>query len=129
MTLQEELLHMSDLRPHVKMRDEYLANAEKFAGKGEYRKASELLWGAVTQAIKALASKHGWVIEKHWQFFDFMQATAKETKDESLYKTFLFLNDLHKNFYDEKIRPIDFEIYLKEAYQFMLKLNEMMEKV
>jgi len=120
---------MSELRPYVKMRDEYFANAEKFAGKGEYRKASELLWGAVTQAIKALASKHGLVIENHAQFFDFMQTTAKETEDESLYKTFLFLNDLHKNFYDEKIRPVDFGIYLEEAYRFMLKLNEIMEKL
>lgn len=120
---------MKKNNPYVKMRDEYLANAEKFAGKGEYRKASELLWGAVTQAIKASAFKRGLVIENHAQFFEFMQGVAKETGDESLYKTFLLLNDLHKNFYDEKIRPVDFGIYLKEAHQFMLKLKEIMEKL
>lgn len=114
--------------PYVKMRDEYFANAEKFAGKGEYRKASELLWGAVTQAIKALAAHHGLVIENHAQFFDFMQEVAKETEDELLYKTFLLLNDLHKNFYDPKIRSVDFGIYMKEAYRFMSKLKEIMEK-
>ena len=129
MMLQEELFRMSELSSYVKMRDEFFANAELFAGKREYRKASELLWGAVTQAIKALASKRGIAIATHSQFFDFMQTLAKETKDEPLYKTFLFLNDLHKNFYDEKIRPADFEIYFKEAYKFITKLNEIMQQL
>ena len=119
---------MNALNPFVKMRDEYFANAELFAGKKEYRKASELLWGAVTQGIKALAAKHGLEIKSHPQFFDFMQELSKELKSESLYKTFLFLNDLHKNFYDQKIRPIDFNIYLKEAYQFLLKIDDIMKK-
>jgi hypothetical protein len=117
------------LDPYIRIRDEYFANAESFAGKREYRKASELLWGAVTQTIKALAAKHGLVIEAHSQFFDFMQELAKETEDEAIYKTFLFLNDLHRNFYDEKIRPSDFGIYLKEAYDFIVKLNTLMEKM
>lgn len=128
MTQQEESFHMSALNPFVKMRDEYFANAELFAGKKEYRKASELLWGAVTQAIKALAAKHGLEIEKHGQLFDFMQTLSKELGSESLYKSFLFLNDLHKNFYDEKIRPVDFDIYFKEAHQFLLEIDEIMKK-
>jgi len=120
---------MIALDPYIKIRDEYFANAEMFAGKGEYRKASELLWGAIAQTIKALAIKRGLIIENHRQFFDYMRGLAKETRDVELYKTFLFLNDLHKNFYDEKIRPEDFNIYLKEAYQFIVKLNTIMEKV
>jgi len=119
---------MNALNPFVKMRDEYFANAEVFAGKKEYRKASELLWGAVTQAIKALAAKHGLEIESHAQFFDFMRTLSKELETESLYKTFLFLNDLHKNFYDERISPVDFDIYFKEAYQFLLEIDKIMKK-
>jgi hypothetical protein len=115
--------------PFVKIRDEYLANAELFAGKKEYRKASELLWGAVTQAIKALAAKHKIEIKSHGQFYDFMQEVCRELKNESLYKNFLFLNDLHKNFYDESIRPLDFDIYLKEAYNFILELDRIMKEV
>lgn len=110
------------------MRDEYFANAELFAGKKEYRKASELLWGAVTQAIKALAAKHGLEITRHRQFFDYMKTLSKELEAESLYKTFLFLDDLHKNFYDEKIRSVDFDIYFKEAYQFILEIDKLMKK-
>jgi hypothetical protein len=110
------------------MRDEYFANAELFAGKKEYRKASELLWGAVTQAIKALAAKHGLEIKSHTEFFDYMRNLSKELGTESLYKKFLFLNDLHKNFYDERISPVDFDIYFKEAYQFILDIDKLIKK-
>jgi len=110
------------------MRDAYFVNAEKLAKDGEFRKASEFLWGAVTQAIKALAVKLDIKIEMHSQFFDFMKTLAKEIEEPELYESFLFLNDLHKNFYDEKIRPEDYEIYLKKAVSFMKRLQEIMEK-
>lgn len=114
---QEELRHMrrGKLNSYIKMRDEYFSNAESFAAKGEFRKASELLWGAVSQAIKALAAKHDLRIESHSQFFGFMEELAKEIEDAELYETFMFLNDLHQNFYDERIRAVDFDIYLKKA--------------
>lgn len=113
---------------YIRMRDSYFTNAQKFATRGEFRKASELLWGAVTQAIKALAAKLDIRIENHQQFFSFMERVAKETKEPELYESFLFLNDLHKNFYDEKIRPADFEIYLKKAFSFIKRLQEIIEK-
>lgn len=131
MTILEALHHMSDqdkAAVYIRMRNTYFANAEKFAAKGEFRKASELLWGAVTQAIKALAAKFDKSIDKHLQFFDFMETLAKEINEPELYESFLFLNDLHKNFYDEKIRPADFRIYLKKAFSFMKKLQEIIEK-
>jgi len=40
----------------METRDQYLSNAEHAIAAGEYRKASELLWGAVTQQLKALAA-------------------------------------------------------------------------
>ncbi|MEM2917434.1 MAG: PaREP1 family protein [Candidatus Bathyarchaeia archaeon] len=110
------------------MRDAYFVNAEKLAREGEFTKASEFLWGAVTQAIKALAAKFDIRIDKHSQFFGFMETLAKEVKEPQLYEDFLFLNDLHKNFYDEKIRPADYEIYLKKAVLFIRKLEKLMEK-
>ena len=113
---------------YTRMRDTYFTNAEKFAAEGEFRKASELLWGAVTQAIKALAAKLDRKIETHAQFYSFMERLAKELRQQDLYESFLFLNDLHKNFYDEKIRPVDFEIYLGKTFSFCRRLQELMEK-
>jgi len=125
---QEALLIMNGelLSSYIKMRDKYLSNSEKLSGKGEFRKASELLWGAVTQAIKALAAAHERKISAHIGFFEFMRKLAEEVEDPELYRSFLFLRDLHKNFYDETIAPIDFQIYRKEAHSFIKKLNEIM---
>ena len=128
MTQQEKSFLMIEPNSFIKMRDEYFANAELFAGKKEFRKASELLWGAVTQTIKALAATRGFEIRSHTQFFDYMRSLSKELRSESLYKSFLFLNDLHKNFYDERISPVDFEIYFKEAYKFILEIDKLMKK-
>lgn len=33
------------------------------------------------------------------------------------------------NFYDEVIEPSDFEVYAKEAYQFMRKLEEIASSI
>ena len=37
----------------------YALNAQELAAKGEHRKAAEMLWGAVTQYLKALAAAEG----------------------------------------------------------------------
>ena len=125
----EGLLDLSEnlVNSYIQMRDKYHTNAQKLAAEGEFRKASELLWGAVTQAIKALAAKRGHRIDNHSQFLDFVQTLAKEIEEPELYKSFLFLNDLHKNFYDETIRSADFEIYYKDAFKFMKRLQTLME--
>jgi hypothetical protein len=60
------------------MRDQYRANADQAIAGGEYRKASELLWGAVTQQLKALAATYNIVITSHRQFFDFLRQLAAE---------------------------------------------------
>ena len=106
---------------YLRRRDEYWNNGLKYVGEGKFSKASEFLWGAVAQSIKAVAAMRDISIIKHPKFFDFMSKLSKELEDEELYKSFLFLNDLHKNFYDEYIGPDGFQIYLKEAGKFLQK--------
>ena len=38
----------------IKTRNNYYANAEKLIAQGEIRRASEMLWRAITQTVKAL---------------------------------------------------------------------------
>ena len=117
-------MSVNKVKEYLKARDEYYKNALEFIGKGELRKASELLWGAVAQSIKALAATRQIRIETHAKFFDFMRQVARELKDEELYKKFLLLRDLHRNFYEEIIAPQDFEIYLKETTVFIKRIEE-----
>ena len=113
----------------LKMRDRYLCNVEETIKKEEWRKASELLWGAITQEIKALGSASNIYIGKHGEFFDFVRDVGRETNDNELYLLFLDLNALHKNFYDETIPSQDFPIYYEKAYLFLRKIDGVMKKV
>ncbi len=104
-------------------RDQYRTNAEHAIAMGEYRKASELLWGAVTQQLKALAATYNFVITSHRQFFDFLRQLAAELKDKPLYEDFVALNALHKNFYDEIIPSDVFPDFYQKAIQYMVHLE------
>ena len=90
---------------------------------GEYRKASELLWGAVTQQLKALAGIHNVIITSHRQFFEFLRQLAGELGDRTLYEDFIALNALHKNFYDEIIPSDVFPDFYQKAVQYISRLE------
>jgi len=104
-------------------RDQYRANAEHAIAAGEYRKASELLWGAVTQELKALAASYNIIITSHRQFFDFLRQLASELGDRPLYEDFIALNALHKNFYDEIIPPDAFPGFYQKAIEYIVRLE------
>lgn len=75
-----------------RMRDQYRRNADHAVAVGEYRKVSELLWGALTQQLKILAAVHGIVITSHRQFFEFVRQVASDMRNEGLCKKFIELN-------------------------------------
>ncbi len=119
---------MSDigyLKGLYETRDQYRSNAERAIGLGEYRKASELLWGAVTQQLKALAATHSIVITSHRQFFEFLRQLASDLHDRPLYEDFIALNALHKNFYDEIIPPDAFPSYYEKAIEYISRLQNL----
>lgn len=107
-------------------RDLYLANASEAISKGEYSKASEMLWGAVTQEIKKLAAYKGIRITTHGEFFEFMRAVSKQVGDHSLYEAFATLNVLHSNFYDPAFPDVDFPGYHQKALDFLKRLEALL---
>lgn len=119
---------MSDIiSDYLRQRDLYLYNAELFYSKKEYRKSSEMLWGAITQTIKAIASTGNIKIASHKDFFTFMETISKELNEEYYYTEFLKINDLHRNFYDEFIPSDTYYIVHREALKYLEKLNELLE--
>ncbi len=58
-----------------------------------------------------------------------MREIAKELKDEDIYKTSLLVHKLHINFYDEVIDPKDIDIFLKETYKLLKRLEKLIEKI
>jgi Archaeal PaREP1/PaREP8 family len=109
-------------------RDQYRSNAETAIVAGEFRKASELLWGSITQELKALAATYGVVISSHRQFFEFLKQLEKELGDRYLYIEFVELNALHKNFYDETIPDDVFPEYYGRSIEYLAHIDSLIRK-
>ncbi len=122
----ERSLDLSD--KYLEMGKEYYSNAEECIKKGEFRKASELLWGAVTQFVKALALLSNVRISRHNDFFNFIRQISKETGDKNYNTLFLELNLLHRNFYDEEIPQESFPEFYEKTQLFLEKTKELMRK-
>jgi len=112
---------------YIKQRDIYLQNAEDFYAKGRYRKSSEMLWGAITQNIKALAATADIKISSHEGFFKFMETISEELNERYYYTEFLKINNLHRNFYDEFIPSETFDTVYSEAFRYLSELDELLK--
>jgi hypothetical protein len=108
--------------------DHFALNAQEMAARGEFRKAAEMLWGGVTQYLKALAAAEGTEIRNHSKFFEFVQQFATATSEQYLYTEFVDLNALHKHFYDETIPEVAFPIYNKRALDYMRRIHEILDR-
>ncbi len=121
-------MNQSNFHKYISTRDHYFHNMESSLKKKNYRKASELLWGAITQAIKALASLSNITIRSHNFFRTYTREIAKEINDSEYHELFLNLQILHQNFYDEQFDPVDFPIYHRKALLFLEKNDELIKK-
>ena len=113
---------------YLRTRDHYLSNANKTIQNKQYRKASEFLWGAITQSIKSLGSLSGIMIKAHIQLKQFLSDVAKETSNSRIYEMFLELENLHRNFYDEEILEKDFPYYYRKTLDFLELIDELNKK-
>ncbi len=116
------------LQQFFNTRDEYRSNAELAIAAGEYRKASELLWGAVTQQLKALAFVYDVEIRSHMDFYNFTRQLGEEIGDKNFYNTFKDLNSLHRNFYDETFPEDDLPRYYEKVVQYINKIQSLIKK-
>jgi len=117
------LSNLDVLSEFYRTREEYRLNADKAIQNGEFRKASELIWGAVTQQLKALAATAGVLINRHGDFFSFVRELSGEIKRPELYAEFVELNALHRNFYDEIIPPDVFPQFYERAIKYIAELD------
>jgi hypothetical protein len=77
----------------------YMSNAQEFLVRREFTKTSEFLWGAISQAIKAVAAGQGMELRQHRQLWDYARELARELNDPELFQSFRQANALHSNFY------------------------------
>jgi hypothetical protein len=122
MTKQEKsssTINYSSVEQYKLTGDQYLHNAIELVDKKELRKASELLWGAITQYLKALAANKDISLIGLKDLYQYVRELAKEQNNEYIYNEFRELHVLHTNFYDENVPEDDFPLYYARAMKYM----------
>lgn len=113
------------LREFEEAGTKYLENARRFLDLGEYQKSSEFLWGAVAQAVKRLALVRGRTLGDHSKIRDFVRETAHDLGQRELFQSFLDLEKLHVNFYDQVVDPRDLPDYMLKAEAFIDEVDRL----
>ncbi len=123
-----ELLKDNPTFKYLSQREVYLVNAYKMKRRGRFRKASELMWGAVTQTIKALASINDIKIRSHDEFEDYIRDISGELRDEQYITKYILMESLHRNFYDEFIKENNIDVHFIEAQEFLKLLDKLIQE-
>jgi hypothetical protein len=90
----------SRLGVHVAICQEYLQNAYLSLARNEPEKASEFLWGSMTQALKAVAALNEIDLKSHRAIWEYASELAVQLGDQELFNAFKDANSLHSNFYE-----------------------------
>lgn len=104
----------------------YLKEAEELLSRRDYAQASEKLWGATAEIVKAVAAKRGVSLGTHRSIGEFVDRLHREHPDWHLREPFAYANSLHTNFYEDWLTE-DFVIEAAEKIrQFIHKLKSLL---
>lgn len=71
----------SEVKHHLNLNNKYLKEAEKLIEKEDYVQASEKLWGACAEIVKAVAEKRGKHLRTHGDLWDFVRELDMENPE------------------------------------------------
>ncbi len=94
-----------DISKYMELNGKYLREADQLLKKRDYPQASEKLWGAAAEMIKAVAAKRGVALGTHRSISEFVTKLHKEHPDWKLADKFAHANNLHINFYEDWLSP------------------------
>lgn len=105
---------------YLRLNSKYLKDAEDFLAKKDYPQASEKLWGAFVEAVKAIASDRGISLGTHRSIAEFISKLHKEHPEWRLRDVFRHAESLHVNFYEDHL-PEDYVIESKRIVETAIK--------
>jgi len=90
---------------YLKLLDGYLREADEALTKENFSQASEKLWGAAAEAVKAVAAVKGIELRGHRDLWEFVTELDKGRPEWDLLNLFQAANSLHMNFYENWLTP------------------------
>ncbi len=91
---------------YVRLNGKYMVDAERLLAEEDYPQASEKLWGATAEIIKAIAAKRNVELGTHRSIGEYVSKLAKEKPSWYLIQAFSIASALHTNFYEDHM-PAD----------------------
>jgi len=116
------------LEKYVRLGERYLSEGLVLLAKGDLAQASEKVWGAVAEAVKAVAESRGWEHFKHRDLAEAISRLYEETGDPEIPRLYASAESLHANFYEGFASPGLVRLYAKDAEELIEKLKGMLPK-
>jgi len=106
---------------HKKQSVHYFENARHYIDAHDAEKASEFLWGSMTQALKAVAMSKDKLLKTHSDIRKYALEFRK-SEDKDIYNAFNTSQYLHGNFYETGLLLEDVVIGADEINKAVTKL-------
>lgn len=90
---------------YLRLNGKYMDEADKLLAKEDYTQASEKLWGAVVEIVKAVAAKSDLQLGTHRSIAEYVSRLSKEHPNWYLVQAFSVASALHTNFYENHMPP------------------------
>jgi len=105
---------------YLRLNSKYLTEADEFTAKGDYPQASEKLWSAFVDAVKALATSRGVSLDTHRSIAEFISKLDKDYPKWKLREVFRHTESLHVNFSEDHL-PEDYVLGSKKIIEDTIK--------
>lgn len=109
---------------YLELSARYLAEAEELLAKGELQQASEKLWGAAAEAVKAVAEAKGWRHYRHRELEEAVERLCEEVKDPELPRLWASALRLHANFYEGFMGHATLKLHAEDVKRLVEKLRQ-----
>ena len=123
---QLEMARASRLAEYQRLNGKYLKEAEELLEKNDLPQASEKLWGAAAEMIKALAMKRGITLGTHRSLAVFLIRLNDEHPELDLVRGFDAAEGLHINFYEDHLPEQIVRIRAAAVKDFVEKLRRLL---
>ena len=107
--------------------EKYLKEAEEFLEKEDCVQASEKVWGAASQIVKALAAKRGKALRSHRKLHGFVSEIRRELKYPEISTLWLSANSMRQNFYENWLPEETVKDGMENVRKFVKRMNELIK--
>jgi hypothetical protein len=108
---------------YTELNHKYLREADELLRKHDLTQASEKLWGAFVDAIKAVAEKRGQMLGTHRSIAQFVLVLEKEALELQVHDAFRHAEGLHSNFFEDQLPEESVRISAKVVKDAIDKLR------